>query len=325
MEPNGARPLVGVRAFSRGGRALSLSAATAPLAEQRNILAESATATRRKPVRKPTAKVGTKRISAHEVEEVEDRSSPRTPIIYEIVRRLGEEEMARPAVSLWWSGIAAGISISFSTLAQALLQMHLPDAPWRPLIVSFGYAVGFLMVVLSRQQLFTENTITVVLPVVAGPTRARVVTMMRMWGIVFLANMAGTLIAALFCSYTPAVPPDVLATMQDISLHMMQHGWFAMFFRAIGAGFLVAAMVWLLPSATAAQFHVVTLITWLIALGGFMHIVAGSVEAFLLVASGQLGLLTMIGGFTIPVLLGNVIGGTALFALLSYAQVMKEI
>jgi formate/nitrite transporter FocA (FNT family) len=29
--------------------------------------------------------------------------------------------------------------------------------------------------------------------------------------------------------------------------------------------------------------------------------------------------------FTVPVLLGNIVGGTALFALLSYAQVMKEI
>ena len=181
------------------------------------------------------------------------------------------------------------------------------------------------MVVLSRQQLFTENTITVVLPIVAQPTRARLMKMARMWSIVFLANMAGTLIAALFCVFTPVLPPDVLAAMRDIALNMMQHGWSAMFFRAIGAGFLVAAMVWMLPSAIAIQFHIVTLMTYLIALGGFTHIVAGSVEAFLLVAGGDLGLLPMIVNFTIPVLLGNIIGGTALFALLAYAQVMKEI
>jgi formate/nitrite transporter FocA (FNT family) len=33
----------------------------------------------------------------------------------------------------------------------------------------------------------------------------------------------------------------------------------------------------------------------------------------------------MLGAFVAPVLVGNIIGGTALFALLSYAQVMKEI
>lgn len=279
----------------------------------------------RKPARSVSGKTEPHPISPHEVEEVADRSSPRTPIIYEVVRRMGEEEMARPAVSLWWSGLAAGISISFSTLAQALIQIHLPAAQWRPLLVSLGYAVGFLMVVLSRQQLFTENTITVVLPIVAQPTRGRILVMMRMWCIVFLANMVGTLVAAVFCTFTPAVPPDVVTTMQDIGRAMMEHSWLTMFFRAVGAGFLVAAMVWLLPSAGGAQFHIVTLMTYLIALGGFTHIIAGSVEAFLLVVSGNLGLPAMILHFTIPVLLGNIVGGTALFALLSYAQVMKEI
>jgi formate/nitrite transporter FocA (FNT family) len=65
--------------------------------------------------------------------------------------------------------------------------------------------------------------------------------------------------------------------------------------------------------------------TYLIAAGQFMHIVAGSVEAFLLVVNGELGIWQMIAGFTLPVLLGNIVGGTARFALISYAQVMKEL
>ena len=66
--------------------------------------------------------------------------------------------MARPVISLWWSGVAAGLSISFSLLAEAVLYTHLPDQPWRPLVRNLGYSVGFIIVVLSRQQLFTENT-----------------------------------------------------------------------------------------------------------------------------------------------------------------------
>jgi formate/nitrite transporter FocA (FNT family) len=57
--------------------------------------------------------------------------------------------------------------------------------------------------------------------------------------------------------------------------------------------------------------------TYLIAAGGFAHIVAGSAEAFLLVANGELGIVPMILNFTVPVLFGNIVGGTALFALLS--------
>ena len=95
--------------------------------------------------------------------------------------------------------------------------------------------------------------------------------------------------------------------------------------RGITSGYLMAAMVWLVPAARVAQFHIVLLMTYLIGVGNFAHIVAGSVEAFLLVANGELGPWSMLGGFTLPVLVGNIVGGTALFALISYAQVMKEI
>jgi len=264
-------------------------------------------------------------ITEREVEDVEDRSSPRTPVIYEIVRRLGEEEMSRPAVSLWWSGVAAGLSISFSLLAQAILQTHLPDAPWRPLVTDLGYAVGFVMVVLSRQQLFTENTVTAVLPVMAEFTAGNLAKLARMWGIVLVANFAGTLFAALFCTYSPVLTPELYGAMLDISRHVVGPGWFEMVCKGVASGFLIAAMVWLLPSAEAAQFHVIVLMTFLIAAGGFVHIVAGSVEAFLLVLHGTLSWLSMVTAFVVPVLIGNIVGGTALFALIAYAQVMKEI
>jgi formate/nitrite transporter FocA (FNT family) len=260
-----------------------------------------------------------------EAEQVEERSTPPTPVIYEVVRKLGEEEMRRPAVSLWWSGVAAGLSISFSLLSQAILHTHLPNAPWAHLVASLGYSVGFVMVVLSRQQLFTEITLTVVLPVMAELTPRNLGLLGRIWGIVLVANMAGTLFAALFCTFTPVLTPELKAGMIEISRQVAGHGWLDMFFKGISAGFLVAAMVWLIPSANAAQFHVVTLMSYLIAAGGFMHIVAGSVEAFLLVVNGELAPWSMLAEFFIPVLLGNIVGGTALFALIAYAQVMKEI
>lgn len=279
----------------------------------------------RSKTRKKSASAVRPNVSPREIEEVEERSSPPTPVIYEVVRRLGEEEMARPVVSLWWSGVAAGLSISFSLLSQAILRTHLPDAPWRPLVESLGYAVGFVMVVLSRQQLFTENTITVVLPVMAEPTLRNLRNLVRMWAVVFTANMAGTLFAAAICIFTPVLTPELRDGMLGISQQILHHGWIEMVFKGVAAGFLIAAMVWLLPGAENAQFHVVVVMTYVIAAGGFMHIVAGSVEAFLLALHGDLGLWPMIADFFVPVLIGNVIGGTALFALIAYAQVMKEI
>jgi formate/nitrite transporter FocA (FNT family) len=268
---------------------------------------------------------GNSAVTEREVEDIEERTVPRTPVIYEIVCRLGVEEMARPANSLWWSGVAAGLSISFSLLAQAILTAHLPDAPWRPLVTSLGYSVGFVMVVLSRQQMFTENTVTVVLPVMADFSRKNLRGLARMWTIVFFANMAGTLFASLFCTFTPALTPELRDGMIAISRQILDHGWLETLFLSVGAGFLMAAMVWLLPGAESAQFYVVVLMTWLIAAGGFMHVVAGSLEAFMLVLNGGIGVGTMLGDFFVPVLIGNIVGGTALFALLAYAQVMQEI
>jgi formate-nitrite transporter family protein len=271
------------------------------------------------------AKTREGQITAREVEDVEDRSSPRTPVIYEVVCRLGEEEMARPAFSLWWSGVAAGMSISFSLLAQAILHTHLPDTPWRPLVTDVGYTVGFVMVIMSRQQLFTENTITAVLPVIAAFNTANLTKMARMWAVVLLANFAGTLFAALFSTFTPVVSPELLSSMVDISRQILGHSWLEMFFKGIAAGFLIAALVWLIPGAGSAQFYVIVLMTYLISAGNFMHIVAGSVEAFLLLLNGELHWLAMFTGFILPVLAGNIVGGTALFTLIAYAQVVKEI
>jgi formate/nitrite transporter FocA (FNT family) len=264
-------------------------------------------------------------ISQREVRDVEDLSTPRTPVIYEVVRRLGEEEMARPATSLWWSGVAGGISISFSLLAQAILETSLPDTSWRGLITSFGYSIGFLIVILGRQQLFTESTITVVLPVLKNVTRDNLRRMARLWAIVLVANLAGTLFAALFCSLTPVVPDKLFEGMMSISRVLLDYGWWDMLFRGITSGFLMAALVWMIPTAEALKFHVITLMTWLIAVGGFTHIVAGSLEAWLLVLSGDWSLAWMLWEFMVPVLIGNMIGGTALFAMISYAQVMEEI
>jgi formate-nitrite transporter family protein len=274
---------------------------------------------------KPSKRGGRNAITAEEIKNIEELATPRTPVIYEVVRRLGDEEMERPLTSLWWSGVAAGLSISFSLLSQAILSAHLPEASWQPLVVSFGYCIGFIMAVLSRQQLFTESTITAVLPVAAEVTRGNVLRMARLWAIVLAANLAGTLFAALFCTFTPALSGDVYNGMLEISRDLLAYGWWEMVFRAIAAGFLMAAMVWLMPGAEGAQFHVITLMTWLIAVGGFTHIVAGSMESYLLVFSGEWVWWRMITDFMIPVLIGNMVGGTALFALIAYAQVMEEI
>ena len=263
-------------------------------------------------------------ITRREVENIEERARLRARVVYEIIRVEGEEEMERPIASLWWSGLAAGVSLSFSLLAEALLKLRLPHAGWSELVADFGYCVGFLMVILGRQQLFTESTITVVLPVFADFNVRNLARLFRMWGVVLVANIAGTIIAAAFWTLIPALSDEIRSMMIEISAQALSHGWWTILCRGVLAGFLMAALVWMIPSAKGSESIAIIAMTYLIAAGGFSHVVAGNMEAFMLVWSGQRGLADAIFGFTTPALLGNVIGGTALFALISYAQVMRE-
>jgi len=250
---------------------------------------------------------------------------PSSKAIYDVVRRNGEEELDRPTASLLWSGLAAGMLIGFSVLGEAILRQHLPDAPWRMLVENVGYSFGFLLVILGRMQLFTENTITTVLPVAAGRKRRQFLAMGRLWAIVLGANVLGALVAAGFFAQSGAFGPDMVETIRALSEHATGMGAEEALARAIPAGILIAALVWMLPAQEGNDVLLIVLFTWLIAAGDFAHVIAGSVEMWFLVLTGDLGLLDGVGRFFLPVLAGNIIGGTAVFTLLAWGQVQAEV
>lgn len=265
------------------------------------------------------------KLSPEDRESAEKRSRLRPPVVYEIVSREGEEEMRRPLASLWWSGIAAGLGITASLLAEGLLHHYLPDTPYRPIFENFGYCVGFLLVIIGRLQLFTENTITVVLPLLARFNLERLWIVARLWLVVFLANMAGTLATAIVTFYAATVHPEHMPALLDVSRHFADNSPLEALVYGVPAGFFIASIVWMLPSAEGSQFLIIVAFTYLIALGDFTHVVAGSAEVFLLQLNGELGIFDGVFGLILPVFAGNIIGGTCLFALLAYGQVHEEI
>jgi formate-nitrite transporter family protein len=211
--------------------------------------------------------------------------------------------------------------MGFSMLAEALLAAHLPDRLWRPLIASLGYSVGFLIVILGRQQLFTENTLTVILSL---PLRKNVTLglhVLRLWAVVLSANLFGTFLFALVVAQTKLFEPAVQQAMMDIG---SAHRWAAVpdgIYSSNFAGWLIALMVWLLPGADASRISIVIILTYIVGLGSLNHVVAGSTTLFYLIASGSLSLTSYLLGFLLPTLLGNV-GGVSLVAALGHAQVI---
>ncbi|MCQ0988473.1 formate/nitrite transporter family protein [Jiella marina] len=260
-----------------------------------------------------------------ELREIERRLSLRPLAIYELVRQEGEDELTRPASSLWWSGLAAGLSIGFSVFTQATLRAYLPDEPWRPLVECWGYAVGFLIVILGRQQLFTEITLTATLPVLARRKWRAIKALLRLWSVVFVANMIGTAVYGAGIALDVLNTPEITAAALQISREAMEPGPWSTLLRGIAAGWLIATVVWVLPSAQNAGFLVIALLTYLIALFHLSHIIAGSVEAMALMFSGEMMPHHAIWTFYLPALVGNILGGSALFALISYGQVAPEL
>ena len=264
-------------------------------------------------------------LTREETRSVEKKRRLRAAVVYEIIRIEGEGELARTKGALWWSALGAGLSIGFSVLSQALLKAYLPESRGSWIIEALGYSVGFLIVILSRQQLFTENTLTAVLPVIARRKLEWVSVMLRLWGIVLAANVVGCFLFACFLAFSGALSPEIAGAMKAVGAKLMANTGSQTFIKGIVAGWLIAALVWMLPSAEGTEIFVITLITYLIALGGFTHVVAGSAEALYLLLTGSESLGRVVFVFFLPTLAGNLFGGTLLFAMLSYAQVREEI
>lgn len=260
---------------------------------------------------------------AKEQLDAEERSSPSGVIIYKAVLKEGLDELARPSSALFWSGVAAGLSMGASLIAEGLLNSYLPDTAWRPLISKFGYSIGFFVVILGRQQLFTENTLTPILPLLREKTLGRLAGVLRLWTIVLVANLVGSLAVAWIAESDAAFGAKVQAQFREIGQQALAGGFYAHVMRGILAGWLIALMVWLLPFAESSRLWVIIILSYLVGLGHFSHVVAGAVQTFYVALTGQASWGAVLSGYLVPAFLGNVIGGVALVAAINHAQVVS--
>lgn len=263
-------------------------------------------------------------LSDREERDAVRRSAPRAAVVFEAIRHEAQEEMGRPNGALFWSGLAAGLSMGFSFIAEALLQAGLPDTDWRPLVSKLGYSVGFMIVILGRQQLFTENTLTPVIHVLREKRLDVLFDALRLWGVVLAANILGTLVFGAGLYHADIFDPARSEALRSVAEGYLDTGFRVTFLSAIVAGWLIALTVWLLPAAETARVGVIIIITYLVGLGGFSHIIAGAAVVFYALAAGAVSYAAALSGFFVPTLIGNVIGGVAFVAALNYAQVSSN-
>ncbi|MFJ4457036.1 formate/nitrite transporter family protein [Pseudomonas sp. NPDC089392] len=263
-------------------------------------------------------------LSSEEEQEVSQNQPPRAAVLHEIIRYQGDQELERTLAALWWSALAAGLSMGLSLMAMGLFYARLPEGDSAQVVASIGYSAGFLAVILARQQLFTENTLTAVLPVMTCPTLANFGRLLRLWGVVLLGNLAGTLLVAWVMLELPIFDSKTDVAFLEVGRKVMKNDISQMFAKGIVSGWMIATMVWMIPSMEHAKIWIILMITYLMALGDFTHIVVGSVEVSYLVWAGDETWRSFWLEFALPTLAGNIIGGSFIFGLISHAQVRSD-
>jgi formate-nitrite transporter family protein len=260
-----------------------------------------------------------------EREQAAEHSTPHPLVIHEVVREEGETAMDRTFFALAASALAAGLSMGFSFLVQSILESALPETGWRHLVSSFGYTIGFVFVILGRQQLFTESTLTAVLPVLTRRDFATLVKALRMWAIVLCFNLIGTAIFAGILQIKGVFSPEVDEALASVAHTALSADFGVTLVRGMFSGWLIALMVWLLPSARSARLLTILLVTYTVAVSKLTHVIAGSVEAAYAVMIGTASIGDYFFVFVLPTFLGNVIGGVSLVAILNHAAIAPEI
>jgi formate/nitrite transporter FocA (FNT family) len=245
--------------------------------------------------------------------------------IHDNVLQAAKEEMNRPAWDLVWSAVTAGLTIGWSFVGGAYAA-SLVGPEYKFAVSAAVYPLGFILVIIGRSQLFTENTLEPVIPVLARPSLETLGRMLRLWAIVLIGNMAGAAAFGSLFANTPVVSPAVRESMLTLGSALFTGSFGEQFYHAIFAGWLIALTAWLVAatSQTSAQMLLIWLTTAPIAALNFRHSIAGSVEVFFVAASGQQtwGSAAM---FVVPAVIGNVVGGVTFVAMLNHGQVSTAV
>ncbi|MCY1269957.1 Inner membrane protein YfdC [compost metagenome] len=264
-------------------------------------------------------------LSPEERRAVKEGQPPRALVLHEVIRVQGNHELERTVAALGWSALAAGLTIGLSLMAMGLFRARLPEHDGAVIVTSLGYPVGFLAVILARQQLFTENTLTAVLPLMSEPSGYRAFQLLRLWTVVLIGNVIGALAFAYAMLHLPIFDAQTDEAFLEIGRELMKNDSAQMLSKGMVSGWMIATMVWLVPAAENAKVWIILLVTYVMALGGFSHIVVGTCEAGYLVWAGEVDWKAYFIDFALPTLTGNIIGGSVIFALISHAQIRSDV
>jgi formate/nitrite transporter FocA (FNT family) len=244
---------------------------------------------------------------------------PSAEDIYRQVANNARQELKRSNTSLAISGFGGGAFMGLSALGTAIGVALLGTSPAAHLLACMLYPVGFIVVIIGRAQLFTENTLYPVALVLAE--KRELWNTVRLWSIVLPANVAGALGFSLLAACTPALEPRFVDALTTLGLQGLAHPAATIFWSGVIGGWIIALAAWLVSGSHSitGSVMVIWMLTYIVGLGNFAHCIASSCEILVAVLTHHASWAAY-GEWLAPAVAGNICGGVGLVTILEYGQ-----
>jgi len=246
---------------------------------------------------------------------------PSAQEIFEQVASNARQELKRSTLALAISGFAGGIFMGLSAMGNAIALAMLGTTSKVQFVAKMFYPIGFIVVILGRAQLFTENTLYPVALVLAE--KKHFWNTMRLWFTVLPSNVLGALAFAALASLTTALSPDVVHALAKLGLEAVHRDSSGIFWSGVMGGWIIALAAWLVSGSHSitGSVMIIWILTFVVGLGNFAHCIAASGEVLTAVLTGKLPWQTYFT-WLLPAVSGNICGGVGMVTLLEYGQVV---
>ena len=260
------------------------------------------------------------------MQEAESTQQPQTSLgrpsaeeIYKQVATNAREELKRTSVALGISGFAGGMFMGLSALGTAISLAFMGHSPGAQMVSRMFYPLGFIVVIVGRAQLFTENTLYPVALVLAE--KREFWNTMRLWVVVLPSNVLGALAFAALAALTPALNPQFVAELSQLGTDAITHPGGTVFWSGVMGGWIIATAAWLVSGSHSitGSVMIIWMLTFIVGLGNFAHCIATSGEILVAVLTHHAAWSSYPRWF-VPAVLGNICGGVGMVTLLEYGQ-----
>ena len=248
-------------------------------------------------------------------------SRPSAEEIYKQVATNARQELKRSTTSLGISGFGGGAFMGLSALGAASAVALLGNSPVGRIVSSMFYPLGFIVVIIGRSQLFTENTLYPVALVLAE--KREFWNTMRLWAVVLPSNVAGAFAFSILASRTPAFEQATVDAMGQLGLNALAHPASAVFWSGVIGGWIIALAAWMVSGSHSitGSVMVIWMLTFIVGLGNFAHCIASSCEIMVAILTHRAPWIAYPIWF-FPAVMGNICGGVGLVTILEYGQVI---